>query len=36
MPITKQGWEFHVQRISEQSRGKKTRTVGTYQVRRFG
>ena len=32
MPITKQGWEFHVQRISEQSRGKKTRTVGTYQV----
>lgn len=32
MPITGQGWELHVQRVKEQTRGNKTRTVGTYQV----
>src|SRR5687768_10935520 len=32
MPITGQGWEIHVQRVKEQSRGKAVRTVGTYQV----
>ena len=32
MPITEQGWEFHVQRVKEQTRGNKTRTVGTYRV----
>jgi hypothetical protein len=32
MPITEQGWELHVQRVKEQTRGNKTRTVGTYQV----
>jgi hypothetical protein len=32
MPITEQGWEIHVQRVKEQTRGNKTRTVGTYQV----
>ena len=32
MPITGQGWEIHVDRQSEQTRGSKTRTVGTYQV----
>jgi hypothetical protein len=32
MPITGQGWEIHVARLSEQTRGTDTRTVGTYQV----
>lgn len=32
MPITGQGWEIHVARINEQTRGAKTRTVGTYKV----
>ncbi|MFL5316706.1 MAG: hypothetical protein ACJ8A0_16695 [Microvirga sp.] len=32
MPITEQGWEIHVQRLKEQTRGNQTRTVGTYQV----
>lgn len=32
MPITGQGWEIHIRRVAEQSRGPKTRTVGTYQV----
>ena len=32
MPITGQGWEIHVQRVKEQTRGNRTRTVGTYQV----
>lgn len=32
MPITGQGWEFHVEREKEQTRGGKTRTVGTYRV----
>ncbi|HEX8663857.1 MAG TPA: hypothetical protein VF744_07500 [Beijerinckiaceae bacterium] len=32
MPITGQGWELHVVRLKEQTRGRKTRTVGTYEV----
>jgi hypothetical protein len=32
MPIIKQGWELHVQRMKEQTRGNDTRTVGTYKV----
>ena len=32
MPITGQGWEFHILRVTEQKRGSETRTVGRYQV----
>jgi hypothetical protein len=32
MPITGQGWEIHVRRVSQQTRGGETRTVGAYQV----
>jgi hypothetical protein len=32
MPITGSGWEIHVQRLEEQTRGATTRTVGTYRV----
>lgn len=32
VPITRQGWEIHVQRVTEQTRGTKTRTVGRYKV----
>jgi hypothetical protein len=34
MPITNQGWEFHIVRKSEQRRASdgKRRTVGTYQI----
>lgn len=32
MPITGQGWEIHVRRLSEQRRGSRRRTVGAYQV----
>jgi len=32
MPITGQGWEVHVTRLNEQTRGNETRTVGTYKV----
>ena len=32
MPIRGQGWEIHIQRVSEQKRGVAIRTVGTYQV----
>lgn len=32
MPITKQGWEIHIQRERVQTRSGKTRTVGSYQV----
>ena len=32
MPITGQGWEIQVRREREQTRGTKTRTVGSYQV----
>jgi hypothetical protein len=32
MPITGQGWELHIERIREQKRGSRRRTVGRYQV----
>lgn len=32
MPISRKGWEFHIVRKSEQARGERRRTVGTYQV----
>ena len=32
MPIRKKGWEIHIVRKSEQVRGERRRTVGTYQV----
>lgn len=32
MPIIRQGWELHIQRVKEQTRNGRTRTVGTYQV----
>ncbi|MDI7863351.1 hypothetical protein MRS76_15445 [Rhizobiaceae bacterium n13] len=32
MPIAKQGWELHVQRLGMQKKGTLTRTYGTYQV----
>jgi hypothetical protein len=32
MPITGQGWEFHVQRVGLHRRGDDVRTYGSYQV----
>lgn len=32
MPVSGQGWELHVNRLREQTKGDRTRTVGTYQV----
>lgn len=32
MPIARQGWELHIQRVREHMRGGKTRTVGAYRV----
>lgn len=32
MPITGQGWEIHIKRVKEQTRGGRKRTVGSYQV----
>ena len=36
MPISGQGWELHVNRVSEQTKNGKSRTVGTYQVHHNG
>jgi hypothetical protein len=36
MPIAGQGWELFIQRTSEQSRGGRRRTIGTYQIFRDG
>lgn len=32
MPITSQGWEFHVQRLGLHKRGQDERTYGSYEV----
>jgi len=32
MPISKTGWELHIVRSHEETRGRKKRTIGTYQV----
>jgi hypothetical protein len=32
MPITAKGWELHVVRSGEQSRGDRKRTIGTYTI----
>jgi len=32
MPITGQGWEFHVQRLGQHKRGQDVRTYGSYEV----
>jgi hypothetical protein len=32
MPITGQGWEFHVQRLGLHKRGEEARTYGSYEV----
>ena len=32
MPITGQGWEFHVQRLGQHKRGQDARTYGSYEV----
>lgn len=32
MPITGQGWEFHVQRLGLHRRGERVRTYGSYEV----
>jgi hypothetical protein len=36
MPITSTGWELHIVRSREETRGERKRTVGTYQVYRNG
>jgi hypothetical protein len=32
MPITGQGWEFHVQRLGVHKRGQQARTYGSYEI----
>lgn len=36
MPITRNGWELHIERVREDARGSNRRTVGKYQVYHSG